>query len=100
MNIKINTIQFDADAKLIEFVEGKISKLETLYDEIIGAEAFLKFDKSQKKHTENKAVKIIIEIKGNDLFAEKEAKSFEEATDNAVDALKRQIKKYKEKLRS
>jgi len=100
MDIKINTIQFDADATLLDFVEGRINKLETLFGEIISAEAFLTFDKSQKKHTENKTVKIILEVKGSDLFAEKDAKSFEEATDNAIDALKRQIKKHKEKIRS
>ena len=100
MNIKINTVHFDADQKLEDFVGNKVIKLENLFDGIVSAEVFLTFDKSSKKHTENKNTKIVIDIPGGELFAEKQAKTFEEATDLTVEALKKQIKKYKDKLRS
>lgn len=99
MNIKINTVHFDADKNLLEFVEGRLEKLEKYDNKIVLAEVFLKFDKGQSKK-DNKIVKIKLDIPGTELFAEKESKSFEESTDLVVDALIKQIKKYREKLRS
>ena len=97
MNIKINSVKFVADKKLENFVHGKVKKLMMFYDDIIGAEVFLKIENSQDLN--NKVAEIKLEIPGNDLFAKKQSKTFEESTDNAVDALKRQITKHKEKLR-
>ena len=98
MDIKIQSLRFDADIKLLDFVENKVSKLNQYYDNIIGAEVILRLDKSEIAG--NKVADIKILIPGNDLFSKKQAKSFEEATDLAIDALKRQIKKTKEKQRS
>lgn len=97
MDIKIHSIHFDADTKLIDFVNTKVKKFVQLYDNIIEAEVFLRLDKDQ--NTENKVTEIKLSIPGNDLFAKKRSKSFEESTDNVVDALKRQLKKTKEKQR-
>jgi putative sigma-54 modulation protein len=97
MNIKINAVRFSADQKLETFVENKIKKLAQFYDDIIGAEVFLKLENTQ--NTENKISEIKIELPGNDLFVKKQSKTFEEATDNAIDALKIQLKKHKEKVR-
>ena len=97
MDIKIHSIHFDADEKLIEFVNSKVKKFVQLYDNIIEAEVFLRLDKDSS--TENKVTEIKLSIPGNDLFAKKRSKSFEESTDNVADALKRQLKKTKEKQR-
>ena len=97
MNIKIHSVRFDADAKLVEFVEARINKLIQLYDNIIGVEVFLRLVNNQNQ--ENKVTEIRIEIPGNDLFAKKQEKTFETATDSAIEALRRQIKKHKEKQR-
>jgi len=97
MDIKIHSIHFDADTKLIDFVNGKVKKFVQLYDNIIEAEVFLRLDKDQS--LENKVTEIKLSIPGNDLFAKKRSKSFEESTDNVVNALKRQLKKTKEKQR-
>ncbi len=99
MDTNIKTTHFDADSKLINFVNNKVNKLDKYFDGIIRAEVSLNFDKSKKKFTENKEAKIKIGIPGNDLFAEKGATSFEEAVDCVVDALEKQIKKYKSKLK-
>ncbi|NPA68351.1 MAG: ribosome-associated translation inhibitor RaiA [Chlorobi bacterium] len=99
MDINIKTTNFDADKKLIEFVEHKINKLDKYFDGIIRSEVVLNFNKSKKKYTDNKEAKVILEVPGNDLFAEKEAVTFEEAVDNVIDALEKQIKKHKGKLR-
>lgn len=97
MNIKVHSIRFDADARLLEFINLKIRKLMQYYDDIIGAEVFLRLDKSQD--LENKVVEIRLLLPGNELFAKKQSKTFEEATDQSVEALRRQIMKHKTKLR-
>ncbi len=97
MNTKINAVKFKADQKLIDFIESKVDKLSQYFEKIIGSEVTLKVDADEKP--DNKIVEIRIMIPGDDLFAKKQAGSFEEATDMAVEALRRQIKKHKEKLR-
>ncbi len=98
MTIKINSVKFTASERLEKFVENKITKLNQYYDDIMGAEVFLRVEKPQ--NVENKITEIKVTVPGNtQLFAKKHANTFEEATDQAVEALRRQIKKHKEKLR-
>jgi putative sigma-54 modulation protein len=97
MNIRINAVRFDADSKLEQFIEKKVSKLARYFDDIINAEIFLRLENTPD--LENKVVEIKLDIPGSDLFARKQSKTFEEATDIVVDALKQQILKHKEKLR-
>jgi len=98
MKLKVQSIHFDADRKLLAFVEEKIDKLTHFYEDIIDGEVFLRLDKSTEK--ENKIAEIKLNTPGKTMFASMQCRSFEEATDSAVDALRRQITKYKEKLRS
>lgn len=95
MKLKIHSIHFDADKKLVDFVQNKIDKLEQFYSEIIEGEVFLRLDKAE--NNENKIVEIRLDIPGNSLFAKRQCKSFEEAADQVVEALRRQVKKHKEK---
>ena len=95
MKVKIQSIHFDADTKLLNFIDERISKLSSLYDGVLGGEVFLRLDKSAD--SENKITEIKLHIPGNDLFARKQCKTFEEATDTAVDALKSQLVRRKEK---
>ena len=97
MDIKIHSIRFDADTKLLDFINLKVQKLIQFYDDIIGAEIFLRLDKSQD--LENKVVEIRLTLPGNELFAKKQSKTFEESTDLSVEALRRQIMKHKTKLK-
>lgn len=94
MDIKVQSIHFDADQKLVDFIEEKVNKLSQYYDKIIGSDVFLKLEPSDR---ENKVAEIKLSIPGKDLFAKKQCKSFEEATDEAVEALRRQINKYRKK---
>ena len=96
MDIKIHSIHFDADKKLIDFVNKKVGKLDQFYDNIIGAEVFLRYEKDQ---TPNKIAEIKLQIPGSDLFAKKPSETFEEATDLAMDALRKQLTKKKAKQR-
>lgn len=97
MDIKIHSVRFDADIKLIDFIKSKVSKLIQFNDDIIAAEVFLRLENSQDM--ENKITEVKLDIPGNNLFAKKQSKTFEEATDLAVDALRKQVKKKKDKLR-
>lgn len=90
----MHSIHFDADQKLIDFIQKKVDKLETFYDRVVDGEVFLRLNNSG---IENKTVEIKLNIPGGQLFAKEEAKSFEEATDLATEALRRQLRKHKVK---
>jgi putative sigma-54 modulation protein len=97
MRVNINSVHFKADKKLLTFINEKIEKLSQVYDGVIGSEVSLKLDNNDGK--DNKIAEIRLNLPGRDLYAKKQSKSFEESTDTAVDALRRQLKKYKEKQR-
>jgi putative sigma-54 modulation protein len=97
MNIQIHSVRFDADKKLIDFVQQKLEKLNQFGEDIVNAEVYLRLDKDQDR--ENKISEIKLEISGKPLFAKKQSKTFEEATDDAIDALKKQITRHKQKRR-
>lgn len=97
MNIQIHSVKFNADKKLIEFVTHKVNKLTQFSDDIVSAEVFLRLDNDQER--ENKVAEIKLEFPGGPLFAKKQSKTFEESTDQVIDALKKQITKQKSKLR-
>ena len=46
MRVKIQSIHFDADQKLLDFVELKVGKLNTYSNAIIDGEVYLRLDKS------------------------------------------------------
>ena len=97
MKIRVQSIHFDADVKLLQFIQDKVDKLLHFYEHIISGEVFLKVDKATD--SKNKIVQIIIQIPGNDIMAKEKCKTFEEATDLCVETLTRQIKKHKERIR-
>lgn len=94
MNLQMHSIKFDADKKLLDLIQKKMDKLETFYDRIVDGEVFLKLNNTG---IENKTVEIKLNIPGDQLFAEASAKTFEVATDDAAQALRNQLKKYKRK---
>lgn len=98
MNIKVNPVRFTADQKLIDFITKKVNKLDTFFEGIINAEVTLKVDKPESANNKVSEVKLSVPSKDY-LFAKKQADTFEEATDLAVEAIRRQLKKHKEKTR-
>ncbi|HAL63971.1 MAG: ribosomal subunit interface protein [Bacteroidetes bacterium 38_7] len=97
MNVTINAVHFKTDKKLETFITEKVGKLNQYFDGIIGSEVILKLENTDIP--ENKVAEIRLQIPGNDLYARKQCNTFEEATGEAVDALKIQLKKYKAKLK-
>ncbi|MBB6463017.1 ribosome hibernation-promoting factor, HPF/YfiA family [Flammeovirga kamogawensis] len=98
MKLDIQSIHFTADQKLIDFIETKINKLETFYDRFVDGEVFLRVEKNSDNSRDNKVVEIKLNIPGDTLVAKKHGVSFEAATDDATESLRRQVKKFKEKL--
>ncbi len=96
MKLQFQSVHFTADQKLKDFIEQKANKLETFYDRIIDGEVFLRLDKNEHRY-DNKLIEIKLNIPGTTLFSKEYATSFEAATDQAVESLRRQLKKYKEK---
>lgn len=93
MNMSINSVHFKADNKLEQFIEKKIGKLSGLYEGVIGSEITLKIDKAETN--DNKIAEIRIQIPGYDLYAKKQSNTFEEATDTAISAIRKQLEKHK-----
>jgi len=96
MKVYVQSVNFNADKKLIEFIEKKVNNLEKYYDKIVDCEVFLKVQQTSEK--ENKTVDIKLNVPGNDIVVKKQCKTFEEGTSLAVDSLKRTLIKMKEKV--
>jgi putative sigma-54 modulation protein len=97
MKIHTEAVQFKADQKLHEFIEKKMEKLTTHFDRIINAEIKLRLENSGQ--VKDKVAEIQLHVPGHNLFAKETNKTFEQSIDSAVDNLRRQLAKYKEKQR-
>ena len=96
MKLQIHAVHFDADPKLLDFIQKKVDKLDTFFDRITDGEVFLKLEKgNEKMHL--KIVELKVNIPGQTLFAKQTENSFEAAADEAVEAIRRQLKRFKEK---
>lgn len=96
MNINIQTVHFDADAKLKLHVEKKIAKLSQYHDRITKVDVYLKLD-NVVHAIKDKIAEIKVTIPRHEFFVKHSSKSFEESFDEAVDAVINQIKRKKEK---
>lgn len=96
MKLQMYSIHFDADQTLLDFIQTKLNKLDTFFDRITDGEVFLRLDNNNPVN--NKIVEVKLFVPGQTLFTKTEASSFENATDDALATLTRQLKKYKEKL--
>ena len=95
MKLNMSAQQFSADQKLVQFIQKKADKLDLFFDKIIDGHVFLRVNKDEAK--KNKIVEMKLNIPGSTLFVKGKSKSFEAATDMAVEALRRQLKKHKGK---
>ncbi len=99
MEVIINSVHFNADQKLLDFINKKVTKLDTFFDGIINAEVTLRVLKPETPMNKISEIKISTPANGY-LFAKKEADTFEEATDLAIDAMRKQLSKHKEKIKN
>ena len=95
MDIKIQSLKFDASKQLIEFIEKKLSRLERFAENPTGCDVVLRLEKDDEKG--NKVALVTLHVPGGDILTEQKARTFEEAIDEALDVVKRQIEKRKDR---
>lgn len=98
MKVNMQSINFNADKKLISFIQKRMDKLDVFYDKVIKSDVYLKVENTSDK--ENKVFEARVSVPGDSFVVKKQCKSFEEGVDMAVSSLERQLKKRKEKLRT
>jgi len=98
MKIRVQSIHFNADKKLLEFIQKKVDKLDQFFDQIISGEVYLKLENVEDEANKISEIKLI--VPGGTMFAKEQCKTFEEATDLAIESLRKQITKHKDKTRA
>jgi len=98
MKVNIQAVNFNADQKLISFIQNRLNKLDRYYDKVIDADVYLKLDNNNGR--ENKLFEVRLNVPGDKFVVKKQSKTFEEGTDLAIGSLERQLKKRKEKIRA
>jgi putative sigma-54 modulation protein len=98
MKITVQSIHFSADSKLLEFIQKKVDKLDQYFDQIISGEVYLKLENVEDEANKISEIKLI--VPGGTMFAKEQCKTFEEATDLAIESLRKQISKHKDKTRA
>ncbi len=97
MKVNAQSVNFNADPSLMEFVQNRMDKMELFYDKIVQSDVYLKVQNTSSK--ENKIVEINVQVPKDRFVVKKQCKSFEEAVDTACSSLERKLVKRKEKLR-
>ncbi len=97
MKVNTQSVNFNADGKLIDFVQSRLNKMELFYDKVISSDVYLKVENTSSK--ENKIVEIKVQVPKDRFVVKKQCKSFEEAIDMACSSLERKLVKRKEKIR-
>lgn len=98
MKVNMQSVNFNADKKLIDFIQKRMDKLDLFYDKVIQSDVYLKVENTSDK--QNKIFEAKVTVPGDSFVVKKQCKTFEEGTDMAVSSLERQLKKRKEKLRT
>ena len=97
MKVHAQSVNFNADGKLMDFIQNRLDKMETFYDKVISSDVYLKVENTSAK--ENKIVEIKLNVPKDKFIVKKQCKSFEEAVDSACNSLERKLIKRKQKLR-
>ena len=97
MKVNTQSVNFNADAKLKDFIQKRLNKLELFYDRVISSDVYLKVENTSSK--QNKIVEINVLIPKDKFVVKKQRKTFEEAVDSACSSLERKLVKKKEKPR-
>lgn len=96
MKMDLQTVGFNATDELVAYTREKTEGLYKYYDQIVGAEVYLKLVNDDADKT--KVAEIKLNIPGNDIYASSQAEKFEGAVNSSVDKLKSQIRKLKTKM--
>ena len=97
MKVNIQALHFEADTKLVSYVEKKISKLNQFHERITKVDVFLKLD-NVVHNIKDKIAEIKVHVPRHDFFVKHSSKSFEESFDMALESVITQMKRKKEKM--
>ena len=97
MKVNAQSVNFNAEAELIDFIQNRLDKLDLFYDKVIQSDVHLKLENTSSK--ENKIVEIKLYVPRDKFIVKRQCKSFEEAVDAACNSLERRLVKRKQKLR-
>ncbi|TXB63506.1 ribosome hibernation-promoting factor, HPF/YfiA family [Phaeodactylibacter luteus] len=97
MKVHTESVSFKADQKLVSFIEAKLSKMEKYFDRIIEARVTLRLENSGQ--VKDKIAEVSLSVPGETLFVKESAKTFESSIDSAVSTIRRQLIRYKDRLR-
>ncbi len=97
MKVNTQSVNFNADIKLMEFIQKRLDKLEVFYDRVINSDVYLKVENTSAK--ENKIVEIKVHVPRDTFIVKKQCKTFEEAIDSACNSLERKLVRKKQKPR-
>ena len=96
MKVNVQSVNFHADQKLVNFIQQKLDKLENHFDNVIYADVYLKVQNTSEK--ENKISEILLSIPGDEIICKKKGRRFEVGVDECVSSLERQLQKRKKKF--
>ena len=77
MKISVQSIHFNADKKLLEFIQKRVDKLDLFFDQITSGEVYLKLENVEDEANKISEIKLL--VPGCTFFAKEQCKSFEEA---------------------
>ena len=98
MKVNIQSVNFVADKKLLNFIQKRMDKLDLFYDKILQADVYLKVENTSDK--ENKIFEARVNVPGDSFVVKKQYRTFEEGADTGAASLERQIKRHKSKQRA
>jgi len=95
METKIQSIHFQANEQLKEFIFNKVNKLEHLNHKIKACDVSLKLEKSDVET--NKLCEIKLFLPDVELFTKRQCTTFEQACNETIAAIQDQLRKHKTK---
>jgi putative sigma-54 modulation protein len=60
MKITVQSIRFNADKKLLDFIQKKADKLDTFHDHIISGEVYLKLENVEDEANKITEIKLLL----------------------------------------
>lgn len=98
MQVTFQTVHFTADQKLKDYISDKLQKLEKFYPKIIQSTVYLKLENSGQ--VKDKVIEIKMTVPGSTLMSSNTEKTFEASFDEALENIKRQLKKLNDKAQA
>lgn len=95
MEVSIQSLHFDASEQLVQFINKKVSKLDLYVEVTETAQVTLRVVNSDDRTNKEASIKLL--LPDGELFVSKQTDTFEESVALSVDALIKQIGRYKEK---